>query len=518
MSKQILAIANCRVSSAEQLLNGSLPRQRQAVIDTAKELNVTIPDEYWWSGNVSSKKGTNVDRKDLKAMQEACKKDKRIKYLIVDEPDRFMRSVDEGMYFEVTFRQLGVEVWYACEPQLNKGDLAAKLLKFTRFLAAEGSNDERIHKSMSGGLQALKEGRYPGPIKLGYKKGYITGVQEIHPEHGPVFAEILLDICTERLDPSEALKKFNKTTIRQGKPIMKMDKFRERITDPFYARIVEMNKQIKFRNENAIHEGLITKEQHEKIVEIMTNKKKTQSGPRKNGNPDFPLNNLITHDSCTSKQYPRLCGFGHDNGVNKERKYYRYKCRACNSLVLADDVHSQLKVILSDLTMNKKGQKALLQAMEKIWQEEESTTNTEIGRLKTGITSVHQAIARKVEAATDPSNDSIKQEILDSILLHKEDLASKEQQLHELTTSKELNKKEFYEFALTFINDAGANFFEMSRDNRQKCKQLIFPGGIYMNQDKKVYTTQISPLYRLEVIKKDAEASEIALMVRVRRL
>lgn len=106
MAAQTFAIAICRVSSPEQLKNNSLPRQREAVLKAAEELGVTIPDDCWWSGSMSSKKGTNVGRKDLKQITERCKKDKRIKYIIVDEPDRFMRSMDEAVYFEVTFREL----------------------------------------------------------------------------------------------------------------------------------------------------------------------------------------------------------------------------------------------------------------------------------------------------------------------------------------------------------------------------------------------------------------------------
>lgn len=172
--KQHLAITLCRVSSTEQLQNNSLNRQRDSVLGAAQLLNVVIPENYWLSGSVSSKRGTNISRKDLKLALDLCRKDKNIKYVIVDDPDRFMRSIDEAMYFEVSFRTLGVEVWYACNPELNKGDLTAKLLKFTKFLAAEGSNDERMHKSLVGGLQALKEGRYPGPIKLAYRKGYVA--------------------------------------------------------------------------------------------------------------------------------------------------------------------------------------------------------------------------------------------------------------------------------------------------------------------------------------------------------
>ena len=41
--KQTKAVAFCRVSTAEQLLGGSLNRQEKAVLKTAEKLGVVIP-------------------------------------------------------------------------------------------------------------------------------------------------------------------------------------------------------------------------------------------------------------------------------------------------------------------------------------------------------------------------------------------------------------------------------------------------------------------------------------------
>src|SRR5438552_2834367 len=110
MPKLPLAIATCRVSSFEQLESNSLNRQEQSVIEAAKYLNVTIPKDGLWSGNVSSKEGRNYTRKDLRAMLDYCKKNPAVQYLIVDEIDRFMRSIDEMFYYEVEFRnKVGVK-------------------------------------------------------------------------------------------------------------------------------------------------------------------------------------------------------------------------------------------------------------------------------------------------------------------------------------------------------------------------------------------------------------------------
>jgi DNA invertase Pin-like site-specific DNA recombinase len=147
MSKKILAIANCRVSSIEQLLNNSLPRQELSVYAAAEKLGAEIV--HVWSGSVSSKAGTNVNRKDLEQMLDMCKKNKAIKYAIFDEYDRYMRSVNEGPYFEVLFQMQGVKVWYASESDaFNGNDAMAKFMRSMSAFKAEGSNEERQKKSI----------------------------------------------------------------------------------------------------------------------------------------------------------------------------------------------------------------------------------------------------------------------------------------------------------------------------------------------------------------------------------
>lgn len=164
MQKKQLAIALCRVSSDEQLKNNSLNRQNKAVQKIAEEYSLEIVKI--WSGSVSSKRGKNTKRKDLQEMLEFCKANKRVKYLIVDEPDRFMRSMQEAAYFEVVFGELGVKLLFS-DPQLNDDTSISRFQKLIGFWGAEVSNEERQRKSIKGCEAAIKEGRYPFPYKAG---------------------------------------------------------------------------------------------------------------------------------------------------------------------------------------------------------------------------------------------------------------------------------------------------------------------------------------------------------------
>jgi DNA invertase Pin-like site-specific DNA recombinase len=366
MFSKIYAIANCRVSSFEQLQNNSLSRQQTSVEAAADRLGVEILRT--WSGSVSSKAGTNVKRQDLLEMLEVCKKNKNIKYAIFDEYDRYMRSVNEGPYFEVLFQQVGVKVWYASESEaFNGNDAMAKFMRSMSAYKAEGSNEERQRKSISGQTTALKEGRYPFSPKPGYMRGEIKGVPQIHPVRGPALREVLIRLAEHKITPTQAVIELNNSGYTLERAPIKMDKFRKIATDPFYAGIVEIRKQVDVRNEGAVHDPLITLEQHHELLRIFDSKKKNQAGPRKNGNPKYPLNNILSHDSCLDlKNKGRFVGYDHGNGVNPNLIYERYRCRTCGFRINRSELHSKVLDYLKAINFSEQGTKTLLAALEKV--------------------------------------------------------------------------------------------------------------------------------------------------------
>ncbi|HSX15506.1 MAG TPA: hypothetical protein VLF40_01830 [Candidatus Saccharimonadales bacterium] len=76
------------------------------------------------------------------------------------------------------------------------------------------------------------------------------------------------------------------------------------------------------------------------------------------------------------------------------------------------------------------------------------------------------------------------------------------------------------QFALAWVEKIGENFLapELSKENRLRCKQIIFPADFRLNKNGKVYTPEISPLITLAATKKDTEVSDLASMVRVKGL
>lgn len=91
------AIALCRVSTKKQRLEGSsLEAQEVRVNECAAYLEAEIMK--FWSLDTSSRKGKNIARKDLHQMFQYCKSHRKIKYIIVDEADRFMRALQDAFW------------------------------------------------------------------------------------------------------------------------------------------------------------------------------------------------------------------------------------------------------------------------------------------------------------------------------------------------------------------------------------------------------------------------------------
>ena len=519
MPQKILAIALCRVSSIEQLESDSLIHQRDNVFKAAETLGCTIPEDGVWSGSVSSKRGVNYNRKDLKEMLEYCKKHPSVKYLIVQEVDRFMRSPDEQVYFQVKFMQdVGVKIWYADKPELNNEDTLAGLLRYVEGFRAAGSNDERQRKSINGQTKALQDGRYPFAPKAGYRRGLERGIQQIHEIRGPILKDLLIRIATNQIAPTQALIELNKTDFIIGHVPYKMDKFRKIITDPFYAGVVEINKQVKVRNEKGLHEPLITMAQHLELLRIMDNKKKTQSGPRKNGNPKYPLSNIVYCERCINERYGRYVGYDHGNGVSKTLVYEKYRCRSCGHYLTRDDLHNQVKQLIEAHTPIPEEEDVLIDALNTVWKQEEGQTQLDIERIRAKVKIIQASIANQIEELTNPDNLAIREDIRSAISNKKDMIIELEDELRGLESSAIDDRADFIKFAFDFVRNTGSNFFNISKEDRLKCKQIIFPAGFFVNAKNKVYTTEISPLYRLLDNIKDLPETEKSFMVRVKRL
>ncbi len=523
-SANIWAITTCRVSTPEQKENHSLDNQAKSVLAAAEKLGAYIPPDGQWSGDASSKCGKNIHRKDIQEMLEYCKRHKRVKYLLVSSPDRFMRSIDEALHFEVEFRLIGVTVYYTDDPELNGANVATKLRKLMKYYEAEASNEERIRKGLETHKNALNEGRLPCCPKFGYKKTFTSGIHDVNDDCGvgALLGDILSRIASGVITPTEGMNEMNAGEyISNGKrKPFKMDKWKKIISDPYYAGYVVGSKQVKVVNPNGLHKPLITKEQHEKILEILRGRKSCHCAPRKNGNPHFPLSRIMLCEECHKAEialgntgrhdHSKFCGYTNNNGNGKY--YDKYECRKCHKRISREYAHEAVREHIANFDLTEDGRKRIIRQLEVVWKDEERNRKMTIVQLKQRMTNLNKQKEGQVEALCRCSDDEIKHELEGAIKRTRETLKKTEDELNELENSNDAEKQGFMEFALDFVDNLAKRFFDLSLDDMRKCELLMFPSGFMVGADEKVCTPETSPFYRGRTTKKDLPNTEKSLM------
>jgi DNA invertase Pin-like site-specific DNA recombinase len=503
------AIAICRVSTSEQKLSNSLNRQDESVRNAASRLGVEIVER--WSGDASSKVGKNLKRKDLLEAFEFCKKNRQVKYLIVDEVDRFMRSMGEMFYWMTKFEQeAGVRVHFASNPDLNTDDAKARLLLSLDGFKAEGSNEERQHKSISGHEKAIREGRYTFPPKPGYMKGDSPGVHKPHPLTFEPLQQAFKEVLSGLYTPLDAMKRLNGSNFKQVHATWKMDKFRQFATDPYYAGVLVKDRQVKARNERGLHQPMISREEHEQLVQIFAGKTKFR-GPKKQYNPEFPMNKIMVCSDCGGGV--KFTGSRKNNGYARKttKEYFKYHCRGCGKAYHRDEVHGLVTSRLKEVQYTGRQKEELVEALKIVWAQKQKDKLVELKHLRQQIDKLSATKSSLLIefASADPSlKDDLKGEI-ENI---KTQIASTEGQIDKLGTLEE-DLAGFLQFGLNYTDELADDWWALNHEDRVQCQLLIFPGGISFNSQKKVGTTQISPIYGLKPNKKDLSMSEKSLMV-----
>ena len=213
----------------------------------------------------------------------------------------------------------------------------------------------------------------------------------------------------------------------------------------------------------------------------------------------------------------RYVGYNHGNGTSNGRIYQKYRCRACNRYLSRQELHEKITEYVQFVVFDDTYSKYLLEALNTVWDEEEKQTEQDIARITHKINALNQSIKNQVEAATDPSNLAIKDDILSSVIAKKEEMALLQDELHDLKNSADEDKESFMRFAFEFFSNTSAAFLDPSipQDARMQCKQSLFPSGFYLDSENKVYTPEISPFYRLAPNKKGTEVPEMSAMVRM---
>jgi site-specific DNA recombinase len=489
------AIALCRVSTSKQRIEGSsLDAQEVRVYECAEFLDAKI--EKLWSLDTSSRKGKNLARKDLNEMYETCKRDKSIKYIIVDEADRFMRSMEEAYWWKVQLQMIDVRLAYANMPEITHEDNPMSVMReMMAFFQAEVSNHERITKTTDKMQAKIKAGYYPGMVHQGYKKSEVPSLHVPREPQWSLLKQAMNGILYKGVSVSESLEWLNVNGYRlQGGGLIDMYKFRTVLKQPYYAGIIKMSNWPE--RKNGLHKAIITEEEHERLLEIVSGKRKKFTVHK--FNPLFPASNIAECSDCVAegRKETRLVGYRHHNGKpERTRKFYeRYRCRGCGENVLKDKLHDGISRVLdrTELIVDDKGE--FLASMRRAWQVDVADSVETVRRLKQKQTMLEQEKGNLVR--TMASNPELAGDFKVAITNIKSDLEAVATEIAQAENIEE-DFEQFMAFSLDYVEHLKDNWFEAEDpEERIRLKELLFLDGLSISRGEKVRTPSLSPIYR----------------------
>ncbi len=501
-------IALCRVSTSKQKLEGnSLSAQEIRIGRVAAELfNCEVVRT--WSLDISSRKGKNFNRKDLTEMLLYCKQNKRVTYLFVDEHDRYMRSVDEYYMWKGRFLyEAGVTLVIAAKPELALNPNSASMaIEFFGVWQGETSNEERITKTTEKMQARIIAGYYPGTPHTGYQKTNVAGLHTPLEPQWSLLQTSMRRILYDKYTLHQALKWLQAQGFKSGKVMaLDMNRFKILLTDPYYAGITKMsNWDIRG---TGLHKAMITKEERELLIEIVSGVKKKFTVQKHN--PSFQMSNITECQECTKLQLkaPKFVGYRNHNGKQVNRYYERYMCRSCKLGMTKADLHDQMTNILAPLSTSNTTKDELKEAMRIVWERRNGDSGKLASRLEQKLetlTSEKESLVRSI--ATNPA---IAEDIAESVTKIKAEIKSVEEELVS-TSNTDDDFNEFVDFSLDYVDDLNANWWDLTPDRRERCKQLTFPGGIFVTNNKTVSTPLLSAIYRYEAMKKEPQKALVS--------
>ena len=486
---KVKAIALCRVSTVKQGVEGSsLEAQETRVYDAASLFNAEIVK--FWSITQSSRKGKNYQRKDLMEMLAFAKADNKVKYIIVDEPDRFMRDLETYYYWKVKFKQeANTKLVYAKKPHLaNDESMVGTMEEMIDVFRGEAANLERITKTTSNMQARVAAGYYPSNPKTGYQRTETAGLHAPKEPEWSILRSGFLQVL-EGIPIKDVVASINAAGYKEKSGrLLDTHRFKIMLNDPFYAGIVKMSSWTV--NPNGLHKAMITPEQHESLKAIV---KGVVYKPHKQYNPEFPLSKIMTCKECLEEgaKNPKIVGYTNHNG--KGNYYNRYKCRACKkNYMLRDELHGELADILAGLRLAEDKVKDFLAGLRHVWEQEQAISFNTTEGLKSRLSSLEhdkkEVVLKQVRGTLAEDRADIAIEALDG------DIATIKQQIESIATIEQ-DFVEFVEFALNTVESFRDRFWQLDQEHQVWCKQLLFPDGFSVSRDKKVYTPTISDFY-----------------------
>ncbi len=495
------AIALYRVSTYRQSVEGhSLDAQEERVIKAAAFWEATIVRH--WRVDASSKVGKNLARKDLREALAHCKQHKT-DYFIIDEVDRFMRSIDEYYWYKVEFKKVGTKLMFASQPELSEEGQFAKLRELLAVYEGEASNAERSRKTIDKMKARIAQGYYLSHPHAGYMKSDIPGLHIPDPTRFDLLRKGGQLIIYEQYTVSQAVRWMNDNGYRTiGGQKLDVSHYIEFTVDRYYCGKIDIQSRGWPKDIDGRHTAMFSEREHKLLALVF---KKRNPRLRRKHNPDFPLANILRHQECSGKGgCEKFAGHNFNRGRRKsgtQRKLLPvYDCRGCRQRIRREKVHLAFSEYLSTLSLVP-DEKTFREALVKVWGKQRGSHTQRIATLNAKKENIELKISQTAAAFAAEPEGPVKQSLRKLLLGYDVELGQVEDEIAS-TESIEIESENFVSFAMNFTANIKENWWATSYDNRKRGEQVLFNGEIYADNSVKVHTPNLSTIYRLGINKK----------------
>lgn len=465
-----------RVSTKHQEDNGgSLDDQKCRCEKFAKDNGYTI--KGYFGGKHESAK---TPGKLIKEMLSAIKKNKTIKYIIVNQADRFSRNAGQAINIINDLKAQGVTIVEASTGLDTSTPEGVMMMQFKLSLA-QWDNTNRTNKFTSGRKHCMESGVWCGKRPLGYDKdGKSINAQFTINETGKLIRKAfkwkLQGVDNFRI--MDRLSAFGLNVSKQ--------KLHKILTNPFYAGKI----QSKFTNGEIIdgkHPAIISWVEFLQVQEILSGR--TGVYKVKVETPRFPLKR---HIRCAEDGLP-LTAY-----TVKKKNIDYYKCNkvGCKNNISAKKVHRLYEELLDTYNVPEMLMDMFREVVEQIIFANDKEQSDALSVLKKQKSELENRLKKcKVKFGMDEIDEDIYTttvEVIQEKLAKIEiEIARVKRNLSNLTSTVD-------DVASTCCK-LGSLWSNSELELCQKIQNLLFPSGFFWDKENENYRT-LNPNQALDII------------------
>ena len=463
-------IKNCyiwtRVSTKHQEENGgSLDDQRCRCEKFAKDNGYTI--KGYFGGKHESAK---TPGKLIKEMISAIKKDRSVKYIIVNQADRFSRNAGQAINIINDLKQQDITIVEASTGLDTTTPEGVMMMQFKLSLA-QWDNTNRTNKFVSGRKHCMESGVWCGKRPMGYDK---SG-KSINAEFTiNATGKLIRKAFQWKLQGAENFRIIERLS-GFGLKVTKQQ-LHKILTNPFYAGKI----QSKFTNGEMVegkHPSLVSWVDFLRVQEILSGR--TGVYRHQVETPRFPLKR---HIKCAYDGTPMTAYTVKKKNID----YYKCNHSGCKNNISAKRLHSLYEDLLNEYTIPTYLQEVFKQIVRDILMQEDREQAEAIALLKKQNTEINNKIKNcKISLGSGDIDQEIYALTIESL---QQKLAKNELELakHKINLSNLYSRTDEITSTCCML---GSLWHKSELEMSEKIQNLLFPNGILWDKEIGNYRT-----------------------------